>query len=657
MTRPDTSRLRADDLMLRDVHLWSQEVESLHHSSSLLSRQGVLWALAISGLALLSIVIQSVLIGDGGSRAPFLSNWFRFVAGMLSLMLFGWIWHKPAALTRTSLAALVGAFFLLDILGVWFNGLQAMLFIPVIVVMAHILLDVRTALWLVLLASLTALGVLLWQHPQTPMDALLRLGGAIFGVPVVMQMLTRHWRRFIESTYHIGQDLERLLRNLEEEIASTEAQTQHIRRTDPKTGLLNRLGLEEWLQSRLTERGTSGCLILLRLELWESSVLRLSLPQRRALLERLISTLRDAFSRFPEDSIQFARTGHSEFGIVWQAPMASGMEFPWAVLDVLLARLKPPVTLVSSVTALTQPRIGVVCWPQDGSTFQQLISRAQWALEASGRGRATKPIRFEPDMEQWGLERLRLSEEIVQAIDNDEFEVLYRPYVRGDGQFTAQAEALLVWNHPRRGRLEPRTFMPFKEPPEQVDRVTQWKLEQAVRQIQDWRNRLRADVEISVNVPIGWVLRCAGKAEPLAHWIASLKCPAGAVVLEVSEDALLRDPVAAAEGLHLLKQHGFDIAMDHFGAGYSGLGQLHRLPLSRLKIGRETIEGIDADPQRRIVCSTVVQIGHAMGLQVSAEGVQTPAQQQCLAEMGCDRLQGPLFGPALSAEDFAALLV
>jgi len=252
-------------------------------------------------------------------------------------------------------------------------------------------------------------------------------------------------------------------------------------------------------------------------------------------------------------------------------------------------------------------------------------------------------------------ERLELEGELRQAVERSELRVHYQPKISLNGRVGVTGfEALVRWEHPQRGLMAPHEFMPLAEETGMLQPIGAFVLEESLRQIQRWR-RTRPEITVSVNVSARQ-LEDAGLAPSLARAIESSGASADALYLEVSESALAADPEGARQALEAIKALGVRVAIDDYGIGSSVLSDLRRLPIDTLKIHESFVTSLGRDPAESPIVGAVVELGHALGLRVVAEGVETDLQLAQVKQLGCDGAQGFLFSPAVPREEADMLL-
>jgi diguanylate cyclase (GGDEF)-like protein len=299
---------------------------------------------------------------------------------------------------------------------------------------------------------------------------------------------------------------------------------------------------------------------------------------------------------------------------------------------------------------------GVSIFDSDGADAHTLIKNAELAMHrAREKGRNFYEF-FAPEMNQRGLERMRLERGLRRALERGEFLLHYQPKICAATGKMAGAEALLRWQHPERGLVYPSEFIPILEETGLIVPVGLWVLETACEQIRRWE-REGIDVDsIGINLSARQFQQPHFDAH-MRRVIETSGIQPGKIELEITESMLMNDPAQAIETLARLKQLGVSLSVDDFGTGYSGLSYLRQLPLDSLKIARNFISNVPHDPDDAAIALAIINLAHNLGLQVVAEGVETEAQARFLTAHRCDFLQGYFFSVPLDTERYARLEV
>jgi len=309
-----------------------------------------------------------------------------------------------------------------------------------------------------------------------------------------------------------------------------------------------------------------------------------------------------------------------------------------------------PVQLEEAAISVT-PSIGVALFPAHGDSAAELIKHADTAMyQAKSQGRAGFAF-FRPAMAEAARAALALESRLAQAVRDHEFVLHYQPQLRLDNGALVGVEALVRWAHPQQGLLPPDDFIPLAESCRLILPIGRWVLATALRQAVQWHRLGLAPVPMAVNLSA-----LQFQAHDFVHSVETALADAGAtgamLELELTERMLMDDTASVHATLSRLRALGVRIAVDDFGTGYTSLRHLKDLPLDRLKIDRTFVEGLPDDVGSAAIAAAIVQMGHGLGLQVLAEGVETAAQQQHLRALACDAQQGLLHSGPLAAADF-----
>jgi EAL domain-containing protein (putative c-di-GMP-specific phosphodiesterase class I) len=251
--------------------------------------------------------------------------------------------------------------------------------------------------------------------------------------------------------------------------------------------------------------------------------------------------------------------------------------------------------------------------------------------------------------------RLELESALRHAVDRSELRIHYQPSfsLNGDRELTG-LEALVRWEHPKRGLIWPVEFIALAEETGIVIPIGEYVIDNALRQLAGWRKQ-RPDLNVSVNVSPRQ-LEDTGLAAMLAAAVRGAGLEPSMLTVEISESALAHNPEVAIRTLHGLKAVGLRIAIDDYGTGASSLGSLKRMPIDILKIHESFVRGLDGDPGESSIVGAVIELAHALGLTVVAEGVETDAELGELKSLGCDAAQGFLFSQPVPGDRADAIV-
>ena len=331
----------------------------------------------------------------------------------------------------------------------------------------------------------------------------------------------------------------------------------------------------------------------------------------------------------PQDTV--ARLGGDEFGMV-----LTGEDEPETVLGQLRDLIGLEV-LVSGLPVSIESSIGFAVAPEDGLDVDDLMQRADVAMYVA-KSEHSGTARYDRALDNYDAANLGLIAELRRAISEDELVLHYQPKARvSDGRIDA-LEALVRWQHPTLGLLAPDKFVPLVEPTDLIERLTEWVLARALRDIRDLGPNME-HVAVAVNVSA----RSLGRpdfAERVIDTLDVLGVDHHRLIVEITETALLVDPRRAAAVLAELASGGVSVSIDDFGVGQTSLGYLSTLPLQELKIDRSFVADIPTNEAHLAIVRSIVDLGHNLGFRVVAEGVETDEVLGALGEAQCDLAQG-----------------
>jgi len=301
-----------------------------------------------------------------------------------------------------------------------------------------------------------------------------------------------------------------------------------------------------------------------------------------------------------------------------------------------------PITLSAS--------IGIRLFRQENDTAERLVDDAEQAMEnALGVGDCYRFAGSEYSTS--GNPAAELDADPREGLDNGQFELHYQPRIELAEQRVVAAEALLRWWHPLHGSIPPSGFIPVAESTHLIHEIGEWVLVRACAQAAIWNNHGSPPIAVSVNVS-GRQLDHPAFARGVERILGSTGLPPGLLELEITETALMHRPNEIAATLERLRTLGVRVALDDFGTGYSSLAYLRQLPLDTLKIDRSFVNDVAETDDKVVLLRSIIDLAHALGLRVVAEGVETETQRHALEKQDCDEIQGHLFCPALAAGGF-----
>ena len=414
---------------------------------------------------------------------------------------------------------------------------------------------------------------------------------------------------------------------------------------DALTGLPNRMMFRQQVEQLIGEGAPAGggfAVALMDLDKFKEVNDTLGHHNGDLLLEAVAQRLRATVR--PGDLV--ARLGGDEFGVL--LPGVGDRDAARGLAERLLLSLAAPF-VVQELTLEVTASVGIALHPTHGQDVDTLIQRADVAMyeaKSSYRGHEI----YSPELDSYSPARLALVGELRRAIDKQQLVVLYQPKVDvTDGRIVG-AEALIRWDHPTRGLLGADEFVPVAEHTGLLRPLTLYVLGAALEQCARWR-AAGWGLEIAVNLSVRNLLDVE-LPEDVTNLLARFALPASALELEVTESALIADPVRTHAVLHRLQAAGVGISIDDYGTGYSSLAYIRRMPINELKIDKSFVIGMATDENDAVIVRSTIELARNLGLRVVAEGVETEQAWRRLASLGCEVAQGFYFGRPVSADAF-----
>ncbi|MDD2810180.1 EAL domain-containing protein, partial [Rhodoferax sp.] len=436
---------------------------------------------------------------------------------------------------------------------------------------------------------------------------------------------------------------------------AAEAKIESLAFFDPLTLLPNRRLLLDRLHLALANsarHGLAGALLFIDLDNFKVLNDTLGHAKGDMLLQiaakRLVNCVREG------DSV--ARLGGDEFVVVLQdldrTPALAAAQAKVAAEKIITALNQPYI--LGEHNYHNTPSVGVALFYDHQRSAEELMQHADLAMyDAKRTGRNTLRF-FDPQMQISITARARLEKDLHLALALSQFFVLYQPQVDSSGRLTG-AEALVRWQHPERGAVNPVEFIPLAEDTGLIVPLGQWVLEQACQQVMRWSNQ-RATDHLTVAVNVSAVqFRQTNFVQQVEKTLTRTGVSPQRIKLELTESILANHLDDIIEKMTQLKALGLSFSLDDFGTGYSSLSYLKRLPLDQLKIDRSFVKDILTDPNDAAIAGTIVALAHSLSLSVIAEGVETLNQKEALSRLGCFAYQGYFFGRPMSAADLETL--
>ena len=430
------------------------------------------------------------------------------------------------------------------------------------------------------------------------------------------------------------------------ELKAKEAQAHHLAYHDVLTGLPNRALFNDNADQAVirARHGEKMAILLLDLDRFKNVNDRFGHLAGDALIQEVGKRLARVLDR--PDAV--ARLGGDEFAILLQEEeLEIGIE---QTLDRILEDLHRPYEILGN-QAHVGVSIGVALAPDYGTDRTDLMRKADIALyRAKDEGRDCWRF-FTESMDETVQLRAVLESDLRAALATGTgLSVHYQPLIDSRGGKVTGLEALLRWHHPSRGWIAPQLFVPVAEETGLINTLGDWVLREACRVAGEWPN-------LTIAVNLSPVQFCdEGFAERTCRLVREAGISAHQIEFEVTEGVVLDQNEGVRGALRRLRQEGFRIALDDFGTGYSSLSYLRDFEVDRIKIDKSFVQGLGQTLDAGAIVTAVVTLGHAMGLQVTAEGVETADQEDFLRSAGCNVLQGFLFSRAVPAHQLRGSL-
>ena len=419
---------------------------------------------------------------------------------------------------------------------------------------------------------------------------------------------------------------------------------------DALTELPNRRLFQDRLDHAIKQARRSGqalCLLFLDLDRFKNINDSLGHLTGDRLLQAVATRLRSTV----RETDTIGRLGGDEFLVLVLVDDAAAAGY---LAQKLLAVIGEPYEIDGHSLRIT-PSIGISMYPKDGNSFEELLKHADIAMyKAKESGRETFHF-FTPEMNAGVLERLLMENALRKALEHDQLILHYQPQMDLVNKRVLGIEALIRWQHPELGWIPPSRFIPIAEESGLIAPIGEWVLRQACTQNRAWQLAGLTATPISVNL--------SGRQFSLGNILAVVTgalrdsgLPSTLLELEITESMLMQDVEKTLSVLNELKDAGVRFAVDDFGTGFSSLSYLKRFPLDRLKIDQSFVRDLVTDRDDQAIAAATINLGHSLGLAVTAEGVETDEQLRILLSLGCHEAQGYLFARPMPPDELEAFL-
>ncbi len=324
-----------------------------------------------------------------------------------------------------------------------------------------------------------------------------------------------------------------------------------------------------------------------------------------------------------------------------------------SVAEAIKRAIQAPISFAKREIVLTAS-IGLITWNNNHGSAEDMVKDAELAMYQAKRFGGDRIEPFRPAFRAVGTDRLQIESDMRRAIERREFTLAYQPIVRLEDRTIAGFEALLRWDHPRRGMIPPSDFVPVAESCGLIVQLGLFAMQKAAEDLSEWQSQLGdMPLSMSVNLSSRQLLR-RDLVSDVRSVVARANLKPRCFRLELTESLVMDNPEQSAHVLNKLKQLGIGLSLDDFGTGYSSLSYLTRFPFDTIKIDKSFVD--DNAPKRSVLLKSMINMAHEMGMSVVAEGVSDESDALQLRQMGCEFVQSFLTGPPMKPEAAFKLL-
>jgi diguanylate cyclase (GGDEF)-like protein len=427
-------------------------------------------------------------------------------------------------------------------------------------------------------------------------------------------------------------------------IAEREDRIAYQARHDPLSGLPNRMSFEGHVADMIIARqGTARAFSVILLQIGRFSELINTLGHDTG--DQLIRKVGKAMRQIVPQPNAVARHASNIFALALDTDDSAAVAL---VVERVLGLFDKAVSVAGFNIDVTATA-GEARFPEHGTTARALMQHADTAIyEAKQLSRAYTV--YDPQLDPHRPERLSMMGELREGLDKGEFTFYFQPKIDLATETITAVEALIRWNHPERGFMPPDMFIPLAEQTGNIRKLTGWALDNAVRQSRTW-----SDKGINVKIAVNLSAHDLGNRllpEEIANLLAAHDVSPGRLILEITESAIMEDPIHAQEVLRQLSGMGLTLSIDDYGIGHSSMAYLKSLPVQEIKVDKSFVLKLADSRGDLILVRSTIDLGHNLGLKVTAEGIEDQASLEILQSYGCDTGQGYYFSRPIPAEEF-----
>lgn len=435
-----------------------------------------------------------------------------------------------------------------------------------------------------------------------------------------------------------------------------EARIRYLARMDPLTKVPNRMQFQHLLQraiARARRNGNALALFYLDVDQFKDINDTFGHLAGDTTLERLARCMSDSL---PDGAVIGRLAGDEFAAFVDELPVINDMQESLRGLGRdLLAAIAEPFNVQTNEVYMTAS-LGIALYPDNADNVIDLLRNADAALYAAKKAGGNRMAFYDSEMNDAAVERLMLKSRLRRSFERDELLLNYQPkYELASGRIVG-AEALVRWDLPDYGRIQPNDFIPLAEQTNLIIEIGEWVIERVCHDIAAWHRDIGDPGRIAINLSLKQ-LRQRNFFNTIHRIFNQYNIKPSDIEFEITETTLMEDIPRTVEVLDKLQAFGLQLAIDDFGTGYSSLSALQKFPIKTLKIDRSFVTNAATDDNDAAIVSAIVDMSRSLRLEVVAEGIETQAQLELLRKLRCDFGQGMLFGEPMSATDFSERLL
>ncbi len=351
----------------------------------------------------------------------------------------------------------------------------------------------------------------------------------------------------------------------------------------------------------------------------------------------------------PQDTL--SRLSSDQFGLLLASESDPGRIASFA--EALRQAVRAPIAYAKREIVLTSS-VGLITWTKTATTAEDFVKDAELAMYQAKRFGGDRIEPFRPAFRAIGSDKLQLESDLRRALERDEISLVYQPIVKLDEGTIAGFEALMRWEHPRRGAISPSEFIPIAENSGLIIQLGLFAMQRAAEDLFAWQEQFpKLELFVSVNLSSTQLIR-QDLINDVRSVLSRIHLNPGSLKLELTESVLMENPEQSTHVLARLKAMGIGLSLDDFGTGYSSLAYLTRFPFDIIKIDRSFVKG--DQPQKATLLRSIVSMAHDLGLAVVTEGVESESDALQLRQMGCEYVQSFMFGQPTSRDEATRMI-